>query len=128
MNAPNAEMALELFTMKRFAGGYLDNDRLLPTFPQTALDAVELWTIDATDERYYPDSIVFTVEENEEIAEYEGDFLTYAPSEILAFLNGNKELNDETWDAFVSECENLGINEIIAVYQNAYDQYIAGER
>ncbi len=66
--------------------------------------------------------------ENEEIGEYEGDFLTYAPSEILSFLTGNKELNDETWDAYVAECENLGINEIVAVYQNAYDQYVAGKR
>ena len=128
MNAPNADMALELFTMKRFAGGYLDNDRLVPTFPESALKAVELWNVEGSDERYYPDSIVFTVEENEKIGEYEGDFLTYAPSEILSFLTGNKELNDETWDAYVAECENLGINEIVAVYQDAYDQYVAGER
>ena len=128
MNAPNADMALELFTMKRFAGGYLDNDRLVPTFPESALNAVELWNVEGSDERYYPDSIVFTVEENEKIAEYEGDFLTYAPGAILAFLNGNTPLNDDTWNEFVTECDNLGINEIIAVYQNAYDEYIAGER
>ena len=128
MNAPNAEMALELFTMKRFAGGYMDNDRLLPTFPQTALDAVDLWTIDAVDERYYPDTIVFTVEENEQNAEYEGDFLTFAPTEILAFLTGNTPLNDDTWNDFCQKCEDMGINEIIKVYQAAYDQYLAGER
>ena len=68
------------------------------------------------------------MEENEKIAEYEGDFLTYAPGAILAFLNGNTPLNDDTWNEFVTECDNLGINEIIAVYQNAYDEYIAGER
>ena len=128
MNAPNADMALELFTMKRFAGGYLDNDRLVPTFPESSLKAVELWNVEGTDERYYPDAITFTVAENEEIGEYEGDFLTYAPSEILSFLTGNKELNDENWNAYVAECENLGINEIIKVYQNAYDEYLAGER
>lgn len=128
MNAPNAEMALELFTMKRFTGGYLDNDRLLPTFSQTALEAVELWTLDATDERYYPDSIVFSVEENEAVAEYEGDFLTYAPTEILKFLSGAAELNDANWDAYIAECENLGVNEIINIYQTAYDQHVAGER
>lgn len=128
MNAPNADMALELFTMKRFAGGYLDNDRLVPTFPESALKAVELWNVEGSDERYYPDSIVFTVEENEAIGEYEGDFLTYAPGAILSFLSGNTPLNDETWDAYVAECENLGINEIVQVYQDAYDQYVAGER
>ncbi len=71
---------------------------------------------------------MFTVEENEAIAEYEGDFLTYAPSVILAFLNGNTPLNDDTWGEFVSTCEDMGINEIIKVYQDAYDQYVAGTR
>jgi putative aldouronate transport system substrate-binding protein len=129
LNAPNAEMALELFTMKRFTGGYLDNDRLLPTFSDTALAAVDLWTIDgASDERYYPDSIVFTVAENEAVGTVESDFLTFAPTEILKFLSGAEELNDETWDAYLEKCENMGINDIIAVYQDAYDQYLAGER
>ena len=130
MNAPNAEMALELFTMKRFAGGYLDNDRLLPTFPKSALDAVELWNFEATDDRYYPDTLSasFTADEIAAIAEYEGDFLTFAPSEILAFLNGNTPLNDDTWNTFVQKCEDMGLSKIVQVYQDAYDQYVAGER
>ena len=79
---------------------------------------------------YYPEFLKngFTTEENEAIAEYEGDFLTFAPSDILKFLSGAAELNDETWDAFVSTCEDMGINEIIDVYQTAYDQHLAGER
>ncbi|MDD6024545.1 MAG: extracellular solute-binding protein, partial [Oscillospiraceae bacterium] len=90
MNAPNAEMALELFTAKRFVTFYADNDRLLPTFPESALAAVELWTLDATDERYYPTTVKanFTTEQNEEIAKYEGDFLTYAAETCLEFMTG----------------------------------------
>jgi putative aldouronate transport system substrate-binding protein len=128
-NAPNAEMAQTLFTMVRFAGGYLDNDRLLPTFPDTALAAVELWTIDgSTDDRNYPSAITFTPEESDEIAQYEGDFLTYAAETCLKFLDGATELNDDTWNDFVSTCESMGLDKIVAVYQNAYDQYLAGER
>lgn len=129
-NAPNAEMALELFTMKRFVSFYADNDRLLPTFPESALAAVELWTLDATDDRFYPTTLEngFTTEENEAIAEYEGDLLTYTAEECLKFLTGASELNDANWDAYVSTCEDMGINEIIDVYQTAYDQHLAGER
>ena len=130
MNAPNAEMALELFTAKRFVTFYADNDRLLPTFPESALAAVEMWTFEGTDERFYPTSLEnsFSVEENEAIAEYENDLLTYAEETCLEFMTGALELNDDNWNEYVSTCEEMGINEIIAVYQNAYDQYLAGER
>jgi putative aldouronate transport system substrate-binding protein len=128
-NAPNAEMAQNLFTMMRFTGGYMDNDRLLPTFSQVALDAVDLWTIDgSTDDRNYPSAITFTSDEDEEIAQYEGDFLTYAAETCLKFLDGALELNDDTWNDFVSTCDSMGLNDIVAVYQNAYDEYVAGER
>ena len=68
------------------------------------------------------------MEENEEIAQYEQDFLTYAQETALKFMTGSLELNDANWDDYVATCESMGINEIIAVYQNAYDQYLAGER
>jgi putative aldouronate transport system substrate-binding protein len=128
-HSPNAEMAKTLFTGERFGSGYMDNDRLLPTFSQTALEAVELWTIDgSTDDRNYPSAITFNATESDEIAQYEGDLLTYAAETCLKFLDGAVELNDDTWNDFVSTCESMGLNEIVAVYQNAYDEYLAGER
>lgn len=90
-----------------------------------------MWTIeDSTDDRRYPSSLSsnFTVAENEEIAEYENDFLTYAQETILKFLDGALELNDDTWNEYVNTCNSMGLPEIVAVYQNAYDQYLAGER
>ena len=38
------------------------------------------------------------------------------------------EINDETWGNFQSTLEDMGIREILEVYQNAYDEYAAGER
>ena len=130
-NAPNAEMAQQLFTMIRFASFYVDNDMLLATFPQTGLDAVELWSIDgSTDDRNYPSAVknTFTTDESLEIANYESDFLTYAAEQCLKFLDGSVELNDDTWNEFVDTCNSMGLPEIIAVYQNAYDEYQADER
>jgi putative aldouronate transport system substrate-binding protein len=132
-NAPNAEMAQTLFTMMRFVGFYSDNDRLLSTFPDSALAAVDLWTLtdrEHSDQRNYPSALSngFTVEENEEIAKYENDFLTYAQETALKFMTGALELNDDSWNEYVSTCESMGLNDILAVYQTAYDQYLAGER
>ena len=131
VNAPNADMALELFTMKRFATSYMDHDRLLPTYTDVALNAVELWTMEnAVNERNLPATLTstFTVEEDEAIGEYEADMLTYASENALKFLNGSVELNDETWAEYVNTINEMGMPEIIAVYQNAYDEMMAGER
>ena len=130
-NAPNAEMAQQLFTMIRFASFYVDNDMLLATFPQVGLDAVDLWTIDgSTDDRNFPSAVknTFTTDESLEIANYESDLLTYAAEQCLKFLDGSVELNDDTWNEFVDTCNSMGLPEIIEVYQNAYDEYQAGER
>ena len=130
-NAPNAEMAQQLFTMIRFASFYVDNDMLLATFPQIGLDAVELWTIDgSTDDRNYPSAVknTFTTDESLEIANYESDLLTYASEQCLKFLDGSLELNDANWNEFVDTCNSMGLPEIVAVYQNAYDEYQAGDR
>ena len=130
-NAPNADMALELFTMKRFATSLMDHDRLLPTYSDVALNAVELWTMEnAVNERNLPATLTstFTVDEDEKIGEYEADMLTYASENALKFLDGSLELNDETWKEYVDTINEMGMLEIIAVYQNAYDELMAGER
>lgn len=126
-NAPNAEMAQQLFTMLRFASFYVDNDMLLSTFPQVALDAVDLWTIEnSTDDRNFPSAVTtgLTSDQTQKIAEYESDFLTYAQEQCLKFMNGALELNDENWNDYVETCKRMGINEIIAVYQQAYDEAV----
>lgn len=127
--APNAEMAIDLYTMKRFNTFYADHDRIFPTFTQTALDAVELWNPDdAEDTRNYPDAITFTLDEQATINEYQPDFLTYAQSEVLKFLDGAVALNDDTWASYVDTCVQMGLDDIVAVYQTAYDEYAAGKR
>lgn len=124
-NAPNAEMAQQLFTMLRFASFYVDNDMLLATFPQSGLDAVKLWTIEgSTDDRNYPSAVKLgmTTDQSLEIAQYESDLLTYASETCLKFMTGALELSDENWDSYVAECEAMGLGEIVRIYQEAYDE------
>lgn len=130
-NAPNAEMAQQLFTMLRFASFYVDNDMLLATFPQSGLDAVKLWTVEgSTDARNYPSGAKgsFTTDESLEIAEFENDMLTTAQESAMKFLDGSVELNDENWDAYVQTVRDMGMDRLLEIYQNVYDEYMAGER
>lgn len=130
-NAPNAEMAQQLFTMLRFASFYVDNDMLLATFPQSGLDAVKLWTVeDSTDARNYPTGAkgAFTTDESLEIAEFEADMQTYAQETCMKFLDGSLELNDENWDEYVATVKSMGMDRLLEIYQTVYDEYMAGER
>lgn len=130
-NAPNAEMAQQLFTMLRFASFYVDNDMLLATFPQAGLDAVALWTVDgSTDARNYPTAAKgsFTTNESLEIAEFESDMQTYAQETCMKFLDGSLELNDANWDEYVQTVKSMGMDRLLEIYQTAYDEYKAGER
>ena len=130
-NAPNAEMAQQLFTMLRFASFYVDNDMLLATFPQAGLDAVALWTVDgSTDARNYPTAAKgsFTTNESLEIAEFESDMQTYAQETCMKFLDGSMALNDENWETYVQTVKSMGMDRLLEIYQTAYDEYNAGER
>ena len=127
----NAELGISLYTMKNHVVGYEDNDRLLSTLSDSALAAVELWTIEgSTEDRYYPTALKagFSNEETGTIAEYEPDLITYAQETVLKFLDGSLELNDSNWEEYKATCQSLGLDEILNVYQNAYDQYLNGER
>ena len=131
-NAPNAEMAQQLWTMSRFAAFYVDNDMLLATFDDVALEAVSKWTIDgATDARNYPSALMntgMTTDETDAINAVESDVLTYAQTEAMKFLDGSSELNDDTWATYTQTVLDMGMQDIIDIYQTAYDEYLAGER
>ena len=120
----NAEMFSTIYTMQRFATGYQDNDRLLPTFTPAAIEAVELWTMDGTDERYYPSAITLSTEDNEIVNRLTGDVTTLGCERILLMLDGQVEINDDNWASFVNDINAMGLDQIVAIYQDYYDDYV----
>ena len=52
----------------------------------------------------------------------------YCQEKILKFMTGAEEINDANWQAYVDGCYSYGLQNILDVYQNAYDQFLAGER
>ena len=73
-----------------------------------------------------PDNLSFTEEESE-ILYGSGaitDLDTTAAEYILKFVTGAMDI-DESWDAYVSAIENLGLEDCIAAKQGALDRYNA---
>ncbi|WP_430612679.1 extracellular solute-binding protein [Enterococcus sp. DIV0876] len=67
--------------------------------------------------------LYLTVEENDKVAATATDLTTYVEQMEAKFITGVEPLSN--WDNFVSTIESMGIEEYVAVYQTAYDRWLA---
>lgn len=91
----------------------------------TALDAIDAW-VARRDSDYYlnTSSLSLTEDEQEIVGQYAGDISTYASENLSKVVVGATELTESWWNDFVSQIESMGLDEIIAQYQAAYDRYL----
>lgn len=69
----------------------------------------------------YP-TVTYTEEEVKTISKW-NDIDTTCREKILGFILGTEDLAD--WDAFIEEINNMGLADVLAVRQAAYDRYKA---
>lgn len=82
------------------------------------------WDDYAYDGAYkWPIGIDFTQEQTDEVNKYLSDLTTYISENYLGFVDNSKPLSE--WDSYVAGLYELGWGEVLAVYQEAYDAYIA---
>ena len=62
-----------------------------------------------------------TAEEAEEIAEVNKVVQSYWKTAAANFVTGEWDI-DKQWDTYLSELEKMGIADLLAVYQTAYDR------
>ncbi len=91
---------------------------------------LEVWNRNdlTTTDHTIPNGAALTTEETTQVATMSTDLCTYASEQILRFITGELELNDANWNAYVDQCNAMNLEEIIAVYQNAYEEYLTGAR
>ena len=70
-------------------------------------------------------AFTFTKKEQRVIEDCKSDIDKYVASMRDAWIMGTAELNDETWEQFVSTVQNMGIQDVLEVYgaalQRAYE-------
>ena len=71
----------------------------------------------------WPTGIVFTDEETDEANALRTDLTTYFSENYVSFLTGVKPLSD--WDSFITDLNFFGLDKLLAIYQQAYDKYMA---
>ncbi|MBR6521258.1 MAG: hypothetical protein IKT47_01160 [Oscillospiraceae bacterium] len=70
-----------------------------------------------------PSGMSYTAEQLGEIATYSSDVMTYMQENFLAFVDGSKPMSE--WAAYEAGFEKIGLPNLLAVYQEAYDDYMA---
>ena len=101
----------------------IDFTRKNVAYNDDQLEALDIWN--QTDgSQNYPQFATFTPEESEIIKTTYADIQTYADEAYTKFLVGESTYEND-FQAFVDQLEAMGIQEVIDVYQAAYDRYQA---
>ncbi len=119
----NLKAKTELWAPSRQLSGDFGTYYYMEERAQQRLDDLSnIWFEKVNNFEYYP-SVVYTLEETETINEYISDLNDYV-SETSAnwIINGGVE---EEWDQYVGQLENMGVNDVVAAWQSAYDRYMA---
>ena len=80
----------------------------------------ELLKIKAYDSLPYP-LVYLTEEQQSRVDELIWNIGKYAEYQMVWFVVGDVELNDETWAAFCQQVKDLGIDEMVEIWQTAAD-------
>lgn len=70
-------------------------------------------------------TLTYTAEEAATRGLYMTDIISRAAEVVTAWIIGQAPLNDKTWMAFQGELEGLGIDEVMACEQAAFDRYLS---
>jgi putative aldouronate transport system substrate-binding protein len=89
----------------------------------SALSCYNIWLSNRSTDYMLPSTVTLTADETTAFNNAIGDINTYASENVLAFVTGTRPLSE--FDAFVAQLKEMGIDECVAAYQNAYDRYIA---
>lgn len=113
-------------TASEYAPSVMDVSKQYYSFDDTAWLAYEYYLSDGADCSYnYPAGAALNAEELTDASAISSDLDTYVETQILSFITGQDELNDESWDQFQETLNNMGIDSLVSYYQAAYDRYEA---
>ena len=91
---------------------------------EEGLRAYDLYTGNQVYTEPYTPVLNMTPEETEIYDKYLTGLNTYQNEAVSAFITGKQDV-DAGWDAYVQKCKELGVDELVGVYQTAYERYQA---
>ena len=68
----------------------------------------------------------YAVDEADRLSELTTDIFNLTETQRAKWVCGQEELNDASWKKYVDEMKKMNVDEMIEIYQAAYDRYQAG--
>ncbi len=68
----------------------------------------------------------YAVDEADRLSELTTDIFNLTETQRAKWVCGQEELTDASWKKYVGEMEKMGVNEMVEIYQAAYDRYQEG--
>lgn len=104
-----------------FFPGVYDMEKGFYSYDENQLAAVDTFaTMNADDAWTLPTYVSLTIEETLEYNSYATDLETYTEGMILKFIMGDEPMDN--YDAFLQTCYDMGLQEMLDLYQVAYDR------
>ena len=72
-------------------------------------------------EQVYP-PVIFTQEEQEILSTLKTDIHGYVDQMVAKWISGEESIDDK-WDAYVEQLNKMGLNDLLDIYQKAYNRY-----
>lgn len=114
----------EAYVLVGYIASVTDPHRSDAFSSDAAVAALELWNSTQDNAYTMPSGVALSSEESSKASALQSDIYTYVAECVPKFILG--EMSTETdWETFVSECENMGLQTVIDIYQTAYDRYAA---
>lgn len=116
------EQALTVY-FNLFPGSVNSKEKALRTADnEEMLECYDIWCYNKTEELVYYGTL--TTEENDIYGQKSGDMLTYSNESIIKMVTGTEPLS-YYYDTFQPTMMSMGLEELVALKQAAYDRYMA---
>ena len=120
--ADTTNIASGIISTKDLAGVVFDK-RLSFEFGERELACFDAWSTDKNTSCIIGSATTFDSEESAEASAIYSDILTYVATCALQFINGDLDVNDDAvWADYVANIEGMGIEDLTAIVQDAYDR------
>ena len=103
--------------------GVIVDTRLAFEFGERENACFGAWSTNRNNSQILGSATQFTSEEGQEAAGIYSDILTYVATSVLEFINGTKDIDDDTvWQTYVSDIEGMNLAGLTEIVQGAYDR------
>lgn len=123
----NDPMGFQIGLLINICPGFIrmiDWDVTYLSYNEAQKEAVDIWmtAFDSSDATFPQDYVTYTVDESETKSELESGIQTYCEECRLKFIIGDMDI-EKDWDSYVAAVEEMGLAELMEIYQAAYDRF-----